>query len=166
MMSDFDTLVELYDSNHLIELIHQPNGIYWLKLRSLSRTFLLRHLCEKIGIDSTEISSSQLFSYVYHCKPQEQEIDDFIRALYEQERNQRHENEDALISELYQMKTFDWGGLYQNSLERTIVDNYVKRIRNWGELNGAIENEIHTSMQGYVRCSWYNHWTSIIIEDI
>jgi hypothetical protein len=46
------------------------------------------------------------------------------------------------------------------------VDNYVKRIQSWEELNGAIEGEIHASMQGYVRCSWYNHWTSIIIEDM
>ncbi len=29
-----------------------------------------------------------------------------------------------------------------------------------------IENEIHESMRGYVQSSWYNHWTSILIEDI
>jgi hypothetical protein len=64
------------------------------------------------------------------------------------------------------MRVFDWGGLYQNSLEQTIVDNYVKRIQSWDELNLAIENQIHVSMRGYVQCSWYNHWSSILIEDI
>jgi len=29
-----------------------------------------------------------------------------------------------------------------------------------------VENELLTSLRGYVLCSWYNHWTSIIIEDI
>jgi hypothetical protein len=46
------------------------------------------------------------------------------------------------------------------------VNNYVKQIQDWDKLNRAIENELHTSMRGYVQCSWYNHWTSIIIEDI
>ena len=29
-----------------------------------------------------------------------------------------------------------------------------------------IDNELQNSMRGYVLCSWYNHWTSIIIEDV
>ncbi len=71
-----------------------------------------------------------------------------------------------LINELYKMKEFYWGGLHQNSLEKTIVDNYVKKIRSYDDLNARIDNELFESMKGYVRCSWYNHWTSIIIEDI
>ena len=112
------------------------------------------------------MSGRELLSHVYNHRPDEQAIDSFITELYEEERKNRRENEDYLVSQLYQMRVFDWGGLYQNSLERTIIDNYVKRIQNWDELNTAIENEIHTSMRGYVHCSWYNHWTSIIIEDI
>jgi len=29
-----------------------------------------------------------------------------------------------------------------------------------------IENELQNSMRGYVLCSWFNHWTSILIEDV
>jgi hypothetical protein len=64
------------------------------------------------------------------------------------------------------MEVFDWGGLHQNSLEKTIVDNYVKKIRSYDTLEQKIENELHHSMRGFVLCQWYNHWTSIIIEDI
>jgi len=64
------------------------------------------------------------------------------------------------------MRAFDWGGLYQNSLEQTIVDHYVKRIRSWNELNSAIDSELHDSLRSYVQCSWYNHWSSVIIQDI
>ena len=64
------------------------------------------------------------------------------------------------------MQEFNWGGLHQNSLEKTIVDNYIKKIANYGKLCTCIEDEILTSMRGYVICSWYNHWSSIIIEDI
>jgi hypothetical protein len=166
MPDDFDAISTLYSNNKFVELVHHPNGIYWLKLRSVSRTQQLRQLCDRTGIESEGVPGRQLLAHVYRCEPDEVAVDSFINDLYEQERSARRENEDRLVSELYQMKVFDWGGLYQNSLERTIVDNYVKRIQSWEELNGAIESEIHTSMQGYVRCSWYNHWTSIIIEDM
>jgi hypothetical protein len=64
------------------------------------------------------------------------------------------------------VQEFNWGGLHQNSLEKTIVDNYVKKITEYEGLCAAIENELLTSLRGYVICSWYNHWTSIIIEDL
>lgn len=67
---------------------------------------------------------------------------------------------------MYKLQAFDWGGLYQNSLERTIVNNYVKKISDYDELNDSITNELHQSMRSYVLSSWYNHWTSIITEDI
>ena len=73
---------------------------------------------------------------------------------------------DKLISELYKLKIFNWGGLHQNNLERTIVDNYIKKIKNYDFLMDKVDNEIHESLKGYVLCSWFNHWTSILIEDI
>jgi len=94
------------------------------------------------------------------------QINTTIRAIYAEERQQRLQNEPALITELYKMQFFDWGGLHQNSLERTIVDNYVKKIRSFDELQARIDDELFHSMKSYVLCSWYNHWTSIIIEDV
>jgi hypothetical protein len=166
MPTDFDAIADLYNSDRFAKLVRHPNGIYWLKLRSVSRAQQLRQLCEKVGIDCEGIPSRKLLAHIYSLSPDEQKVDEFIEGLYEQGRSARRKNEDQLISELYQMKVFDWGGLYQNSLERTIVDNYVKRIKTWEELIKAIEGEIHASMRGYVCCSWYNHWTSIIIEDV
>jgi len=166
MPTEFNVLKRLYDNNQFVDLIHDPDGIYWLKLRSVSRAPQLRELGRRTGINCDGIQSRQLLSHIYSHRPDEQTVDNFINELYEEERQERRENENYLISQLYQMRAFDWGGLYQNSLERTIVDNYVKRIQSWDDLNNAIDNEINASMQGYVQCSWYNHWTSIIIEDI
>ena len=86
--------------------------------------------------------------------------------LYEKEREVRRENEDRLLNELYKIQSFDWGGLHQNSLEKTIVNNYVKKITSYESLSNEIEKSLHNSMRAYVLASWYNHWTSIIIEDI
>lgn len=166
MATEFSALRKMYDDDQIIELLKQPDGIYWLKLRSISRSIQLKDFCNYIGLNCEDIPSRQLLQFVYEKHPDLNLIDAFIRDLYHLERIERLKNEDYLISQLYQMKVFDWGGLYQNSLEQTIVDNYVKRIQNWDQLNSAIENELHLSMRGYVQCSWYNHWSSIIIEDI
>ncbi len=101
-----------------------------------------------------------------NCQMRANFQDQILTSIYQSERAERRANEDYVISQLYQMKVFDWGGLYQNSLEQTIVDNYVKKIQSWDKLNIAIENELHASLRGYVQCSWYNHWSSIIIEDV
>jgi hypothetical protein len=166
MPTDFNVLKHLYDTNRFVDLLRQPDGLYWLKLRSVSRVKQLRALGARIGIECENVPGKELFAYIYNRRPAERYIDEFIRSLYETERAERRDNENNLISQLYQMKTFDWGGLYQNSLEQAIVNNYVKKIQSWETLNSAIDNELHLSMRGYVRCSWYNHWTSILIEDI
>ena len=166
MPSDFNTLCKLYDNDQFVELLRAQDGRYWLKLRSISRAEQLRQFCQRIGLECDGIPGRQLLAHVYMHRPDASTLEDFIRDLYQVERVQRQANEDYLISQLYQMKVFDWGGLYQNSLEQTIVNNYVKKIQNWEKLNTAIEHELHASMRGYVQCSWYNHWSSIMIEDI
>jgi hypothetical protein len=122
--------------------------------------------CLQAGIDCTDIKSSALFEHIYNAQPSEELVNKFIAEKYEVERLERKQNETKLVSELYKMKVLDWGGLYQNNLEKTIVDNYIKKINDFDVLNQKIENEIHSSMKGYVQSSWFNHWTSILIEDI
>lgn len=42
----------------------------------------------------------------------------------------------------------------------------MKKITDYEALCRCVDKELLTSLRGYVVCSWYNHWTSIIIEDI
>lgn len=165
-MSKFQQFKELYQDNKFDILLKEDGSIYWLKLRSISRKELLVELCALANIDSSNVRGTALFEHIYEAKPSEELLDKFIAQKYLAGRAKRKTNETTLVSELYKMKVFDWGGLYQNNLERTIVDNYIKKIRSFDLLNEKIENEIHDSMRGYVQCSWYNHWTSILIEDI
>ena len=51
-------------------------------------------------------------------------------------------------------------------LEKNIVNNYVKKIQSFDKINEEIEGSLLSSMRGYTLNSWYNHWTSIIIEDL
>lgn len=71
-----------------------------------------------------------------------------------------------LVSELYKLRIFDWGGNYQNSLDRYLVDRYIKAISSYDLVTQKLDGEIAESVRGYVLCSWYNHWTSILIEHL
>jgi hypothetical protein len=75
-------------------------------------------------------------------------------------------NVSRLFSELYKLKTFEWGGDYKNSLDKYLVSHYVKAIKSFDELMSKFDTEISRAVQGYVLNSWYNHWSSILIEHI
>lgn len=71
----------------------------------------------------------------------------------------------ALSSELYKIKSFKWGGDQTNSLDKYLVTHYVKSIKDFETLEAKIP-EIGEAAYGYVMSSWYNHWSSILIEFI
>lgn len=165
-MNKFKQLKQLYQDNKFDVLLKDSDSVYWLKLRSISRKELMIDFCAENKINCANVRGAMLFEHIYNSRPSEKIIDNFIAQKYSTERVMRKSNEVKLISELYKMKVLDWGGIYQNNLEKTIIDNYVKKIKDFDLLNKRIENEIHASMRGYVQSSWFNHWTSILIEDI
>jgi hypothetical protein len=163
---NFQTAANLFKNDRIKELSEDTDGRRFLKLRSLSRRDKIEELAQEVGLNISRIPSRDLLKKLYDAMINEKKIEKFIKKKFVEERALRKKTENQLLNELYKLQTFDWGGLHQNSLEKTIVDNYVKKIRRYNVLCKAIDNELHISLRGYVLCSWYNHWTSIIIEDI
>lgn len=156
----------LFRQDKLNELIADVEGRRFLKLRSLNRPECLERLFRTARIPCPNVGARKLFDAAFNAGISTETIELCARAIYGEEREQRRIHESELINQLYRVQEFNWGGLHQNSLEKTIVDNYVKKITKYDTLCHSVENELLTSMRGYVVCSWYNHWTSIIIEDI
>ena len=165
-MLTFTQAVKHYNGDQINELSGTQEGYRFLLLRSLSRSGHLNLLAEQESIDISAVDKRSIFEFIFNSAINTSKIENFIKKVFSSERATRLSNEAALISELYKMQEFNWGGLHQNSLDKTIVNNYVKKVISYDRLNEHIDNELLTSMRGYVRCSWYNHWTSIMIEDI
>lgn len=161
----YQQLKKLYQANNFEKLLKDSNSLMFLKIRSIARKALLIEFANEIGVDPNQ-DTNDLIEEITNNPKTEKVIDKFIDVKFQDERKERRKYQDKLISELYKLKIFDWGGLYQNNLERTIVDNYIKKIKNFDVLMDKVDNEIHESLKGYVLCSWFNHWTSILIEDI
>jgi hypothetical protein len=163
---EFKVLKKCYEENNFTDLCDNNLGMYFLKMRSLSRTVLLEELAQDLEIDVTGLSGRELFEFLFCKGIDEKDLDSFIRKVYRRERKTRQDNEDSLYSQLYKLKVFDWGGFYQNAVEQTIVNNYIKKIQDYDDLVDKIDNDISPRLKNYVLCSWYNHWTSILIEDM
>ena len=165
---NFETAANLFRNDKIGTLAESPDGLRFLKLRSISRKEYLDQLFEEAGVRSRNNKQAGMLrdAFVRRSEISNDVIERTIRFLYHKEHVTRQTQETDLFNELYKLKSFDWGGLHQNSLEKTIVDNYVKKITDYDRLNKLIDNELVGRMRGYVLCSWYNHWTTILIEDL
>lgn len=127
---DFDKAKELFDSDHIQELASTTEGLRFLKLRSLSRKEHLITLFERASIAPKSNSAQGLFREAFqHEAVDTTIIEGAISQIYNLDRKEREETEQELVNQLYRLDVFDWGGLHQNNLERTIVDNYIKTTR-------------------------------------
>jgi hypothetical protein len=169
-MKDFNYWDKLHKNEELDEFSKDPTGLLWLKTKSIIRKELIAAFIEVNDISLKETALAKQFIELfkelsYDIEKSNKSLNDFIRL----ENNKQVEALDTaqLVSELYKLKNFDWGGDYQNSLDKYLVSRYVK-VHNpsYENLLSKFESEISIAVQGYVLNSWYNHWSSILIEHI
>ncbi len=168
-MKDFKYWKQLHESEKLEEFSHDKTGLLWVKTKSMVRKDLISEFLKINNIELTETALAKQFIELFDllCTDitnSNQKLDEFIKA----ENIKQVEGLDTiqLVSELYKLKNFDWGGDYQNSLDKYLVSRYVKVHKSFDTLISKFEAEINVAVQGYVLNSWYNHWSSILIEHI
>jgi hypothetical protein len=163
----FDELDRYFRNNDFPSIENDNRGIRFLKLRSMSRKDTMVEFCQIHNINLDDLESSLYFSHIFNLREiSSQNINDFINLKYQEERAGRLENQEYLVDQLNRLQHFDWGGSFGNSLEKNIVNNYVKKIQSYDAINEEIEGSLLSSLRGYTLNSWYNHWTSILIEDL
>lgn len=165
-MLSFDQAAALYAKDDLSRLAADRDGLRFLLGKTLIRKEYAADLARVSGVDTEKLGIRAWERELFQSETSASELKSLIDTKYTLERATRLAKQDSLVAELYKMRSFDWGGLHQNSLEKTIVDNYVKKIADFDNLNEEIDSKLTQSLRGYVQCSWYNHWTSIIIEDL
>jgi hypothetical protein len=168
-MQNFNYWKKLHDSQNLEEFSSNKLGSLWLKLKSIIRKEFILGFTEKNNIKLSEKSINKQFEELFDLLSQNIENSNQLLDNYIQEENKIQLSKldtKQLVSELYKLKKFDWGGDYQNSLDKYLVTRYVKALKSYDTLISKFETEINVAVQGYVLNSWYNHWSSILIEHI
>ncbi len=170
-MIDFDYWNNLYKNEQLDDFNFNPYGELWLKTKSIMRKEILADflMLNNLSLEATILHKQFEELYSLLCN----DIGNSHRLLnsYSRIKNKsQFSNLDIkqLVSELYKLRNFNWGGDYQNSLDKYLVSRYVKTktYLSYESLLSKFETEINPAVQGYVLNSWYNHWSSILIEHI
>lgn len=133
-----------------------------LKLRSI-KSDDLRELAGTFNL-STKGTTSDLIKRLIDI-PQNK-IDEFIKRKYRElvKKRQSLISDDNLKRELLKVKDFSWG-VVQGQLDQKIQSEYVRRFVRYEELLMGVKRKLHDDITHYVIASWYNHWTTVLIED-
>jgi len=168
-MQDFNYWNKIYENEELQEFNNNTLGILWLKVKSIIRSKLIDSFVIDAKITLNETKLAKQFVELYNLLSVNPEnshllLDSFFSSVNKMQVELLDTQQ--LESELFKMKVFDWGGDYNNSLDKYLVSRYVKVIKFYDVLMSKLETEIGVAVQGYVLNSWYNHWSSILIEHV
>ncbi len=126
----------------------------------------LKALAQILGINDKG-SATEIIKRLIESEPDEKVIDEFIKEKYFEEKVQKRRSlisDDELKRELLKVKTFSWG-VVQGQLDQKIQAEYVRRFVRYEELLNNVKAKLHDDVTNYVICTWFNHWTTVLIEE-
>jgi len=134
-----------------------------LKLQTIPST-LLREIASSKNINQSstpEVIKALIGSQISHI-----EIDEIIKANYQNiiKKRQALISDSQLLSELNLVSEFNWG-VVQGQLDTKIQTNYVRKYAQYSKLIENVKSTLHNEVTSYVVCTWYNHWSTVLIED-
>lgn len=165
----YDKWKKLYQDQKFLDF-NTDKALLWLKVKAISKKAPMKKFLEKNGIqlESTSIKDQniELFTILEgNPKRSLEMLDAYLCDINNEWYRQMGVNEEQLKEDLYKINTYEWGGDQNNSLDKHLISRFVKVISKYDELEGK-QMEIQANAWNYVRTSWYNNWTSFLIESI
>ena len=165
----YDKWKKLYQDQKFLDF-NTDEALLWLKVKAISKKAPMTKFLEKndIQLESTSIRDQniELFTILEGDPKHSLEmLDAYLCDINNEWYRQMGVNEEQLKEDLYKINTYEWGGDQNNSLDKHLISRFVKVISKYDELQGK-QMEIQANAWNYVRTSWYNNWTSFLIESI
>lgn len=168
-MTNFEKWNKAFKTQDLYAFNHNENAVLWLKVRAICRGKQIQHFINenKITLSSSKIAeqNAELFEILETMPDAMQRLDAFLNEKDNEWYNTMGINNDTLKEDLYKVRHYVWGGDRNNSLDKHLISKYVKVISNYDELL-CKQNEIAEDAWNYIQTSWYNNWTSYLIESL
>lgn len=168
--NNFDKWNREYRNQNLFAFNNDINALLWLKVRAISKKLPMDKFLKqnKIHLNSTKITeqNKELFEKLeVDVEKSLNMLDNYLCNINNEWYQEMGVDEGALKSDLYKIDIYEWGGDQNNSLDKHLVSRFVKVISRYSELQSK-RIEIQANAWNYVRTSWYNNWTSYLIESI
>lgn len=144
--------------------LFSPKEVINLKLSSIPSP-QLKKLALSLGLDH-QGTVIEIIKRLLKAGVDEEAVDEFIKQQYEKiiEERRRLISDDDLQDELMKVKTFSWG-VVQGQLDQKIQTGYVRKFVRYNELLSNVKDKLHSDVTNYVICTWFNHWTTVLIEE-
>ena len=133
-----------------------------LKLKAI-KVEDLKELATSINIESKG-SAGDLIKRLIDIS--QDKIDSFIKTKYQSQIKERQKliSDNELIVEVKKVTDFNWG-VVQGQLDQKIQAEYVRKFFRYQDLINGVKSNLHDEVTSYVVATWYNHWTTVLIED-
>ncbi|MDD5839193.1 MAG: hypothetical protein ACI30P_02615 [Muribaculaceae bacterium] len=168
-MIDFDKWDREFREQNLSTFNNNFNGLLWLKVRAICRGKQLRQFLKDndIALTGTKVSEQNRELYALLAKRSDAMaiLDKFLQCMNHEWYNEKGVDINQLKHDLYKVHSYSWGGDRNNSLDKYFVSRYVKVISDFNQLYDK-QAEIGENAWNYVQNSWYNNWSSFIIESL
>ena len=168
-MTNFEKWDNEFRAQNLYAFNNNENGLLYLKVRAVCRGKQIKRFVEDNGIklQSTKIGDQffELFSIMENTPNGMNILDIFLRNINNEWYHTMGVDEEKLKSGLRQIANYEWGGDQDNSLDQYLVRRYIKVISDYDVLKSQADS-IAANAWKFVQTSWYNNWTSYLIESI
>lgn len=168
-MTNFEKWDKEFRSQNLYAFNHDTNGLLWLKVRAVCRGRQIEQFIAEnnIILTVTKIAEQniELFEKLEGMLNAMQLLDNYLKVKNHNWYDAMGIDETKLKADLYKVQHYAWGGDQNNSLDKHLVSRYVKVISNYDDLVSK-QTAIADNAWNYVQASWYNNWTSYLIESL
>lgn len=168
-MNEFEKWDSEFRNQNLNAFNNNYKALLWLKIRAICRGKQLKAFLKENNIELTSTravdKNIELYSLLEHRDDSMSILDRFLKCLNHEWYTELGINVDRLKEDLYKVKNYSWGGDQNNSLDKYLISRYVKVISEYDNLQKK-QTEIGQNAWDYVQNSWYNNWTSFIIESL
>ncbi len=168
-MDNYEKWDKEFRAQNLFSFNNNANGLLWLKVRAISRGKQIKQFLNKNGLTltSTKISEQnvELFKLLEKRNDAKDMLDKYLQERSHEWYAEMDVDETKLKEDLYKVQYYAWGGDQNNSLDKHLVSRFVKVISDYDTLVNK-RTEIANNAWNYVQTSWYNNWTSYLIESL
>jgi len=153
--------------------ILSSRDVNFIKLKSLKKEYLIS-FCKFFSIQIPKSKNIQemiknILSTSDSGKLSTIQINEYIKNLYSdiriKEIGETGASHQAIVKELDKVDAHIWG-MVQGKADAYIQSNYVRKYFRFDELVNAVRKSLFTAMEAYTLCTWYNHWSTVFLEDL
>lgn len=168
-MKTFEEWASAFNNqDQLCDFNKNQEALLWLKVRAITRNQMLPKFAKEHRISLTargqKEQAKELFGVLCgDLAKSHQWLNGFLGQRKNELYIKQGVDEKKLRQDLDKVENYVWGGDQTNSLDKYLVTHYVKSVSNLDDLLSK-KADIDKNAWEYIQNSWYNNWTSFLIE--